>query len=66
MITLVGTPEPEPLATGGVVTGWTLPSSSGCVIPWLRLDRKNTVPLGTSVASDWINLVFPGEPRVQN
>lgn len=65
MITLVGTPEPEPLATGGVVTGWTLPSSSGCVIPWLRLDRKTTVPISrTTVASGgFTNLIFPINAR---
>lgn len=61
-MTLVETPDPEPPATGGVVTGWTVAPSSGCGIAWLRLDRKNTVPL-TSAALGWTNLNFSINPE---
>lgn len=72
MITLVGTPDPEPRPSGinaTSVTAYPAVSNTAATmswptprIPWLRLDRKNTVPL-TSVASGWTNLIFPINPQ---
>lgn len=55
MIALVGTPDPEPLPWGVNATSVTaypaIPNTAATAswptprIPWLRLDRKNTVPI---------------------
>lgn len=57
MITLVGTPDPEPRPS----LIWLRPVTDA--VPWLRETRDDTVSLGTSVDSGWTNLNFPINPK---